>query len=75
MVKPFLVEHMNMKEYNSTRINKEKLKRYSYQAFQLAIEVLAERSKEDDQILEDQKLKDTIKQAIREVESEKEIEE
>ncbi|WP_195640456.1 hypothetical protein [Enterococcus durans] len=56
------------------RINKEKLKRYSYQAFQLAIEVLAERSKEDDQILEDQKLKDTIKQAIREVESKKEIE-
>ena len=56
------------------RINKEKLKRYSYQAFQLAIEVLAEISKEDDQILEDQKLKDTIKQAIREVESEKEIE-
>lgn len=74
MVKPFLVGHMNMKEYNSMRINKEKLKRYSYQAFQLAIEVLAERSKEDDQILEDQKLKDTIKQAIREVESEKEIE-
>ena len=57
------------------RINKEKLKRYSYQAFQLAIEVFAERSKEDDQNLEDQKLKDTIKQAIREVESEKEIEE
>lgn len=56
------------------RINKEKLKRYSYQAFQLAIEGLAERSKEDDQILEDQKLKETIKQAIREVESEKEIE-
>jgi len=63
-----------VKENNSMRINKEKLKRYSYQAFQLAIEVLAERSKEDDQILEDQKLKDTIKQAIREVESEKEIE-
>ena len=63
-----------VKENNSMRINKEKLKWYSYQAFQLAIEVLAERSKEDDQILEDQKLKDTIKQAIREVESEKEIE-
>lgn len=43
-------------------------------SFQLAIEMLAERSKIEDQILEYQKLMDTIKQAIREIESEKEIE-
>ncbi|OJG94929.1 hypothetical protein RV17_GL002322 [Enterococcus thailandicus] len=36
--------------------------------------MLAERSKIEDQILEYQKLMDIIKQAIREIESEKEIE-
>ena len=50
------------------------IKRYSTQLSAGYWEMLAERSKIEDQILEYQKLMDIIKQAIREIESEKEIE-